>query len=78
VEKQTVWIPLSEFKERLDTLDRSREMTVRLESGLRSYKGCLRLEHGGFRNVKNVDGGMLCWCYDPESDGEKGADGEHI
>ena len=41
------------------------------KSGLRSYKACLKLHHKGFENVKNIDRGMLCWCYDMESKGEK-------
>jgi hypothetical protein len=35
-------------------------------SGLRSYKACLKLQQEGFENVKNIDGGMLCWYDDLE------------
>jgi len=62
----SVWIPLGELKKRIHELDKSKETVVHCESGLRSYKACLRLRHEGFENVKNVDGGMLCWCYDVE------------
>lgn len=48
-------------------LDRDKEMVVHCESGLRSYKACLKLKQAGFNNVKNLDGGLLCWCYDLES-----------
>jgi hypothetical protein len=41
-----------------------KERGSRHGSGLRSYKACLRLQHAGIDNVKNIDGGMLCWCYD--------------
>ncbi|MCX5914147.1 MAG: hypothetical protein NTV04_19710 [Deltaproteobacteria bacterium] len=34
--------------------------------GVRSYKACLKLKHRAFVNVKNVDGGLLCWFYDLE------------
>ena len=64
----TTWIPYGELKKRLDELDRKKEIAVHCESGLRSYKACLKLQHEGFENVKNVDGGMLCWCYDIESE----------
>jgi rhodanese-related sulfurtransferase len=47
--------------------DPEMEIAVHCESGLRSYKACLKLQHEGFENVKNIDGGMLCWCYDVES-----------
>ena len=62
------WIPLPELEKRVHELDRKREIAVHCESGLRSYRACLRLQHAGFENVKNVDGGMLCWCYDVESE----------
>jgi NADPH-dependent 2,4-dienoyl-CoA reductase/sulfur reductase-like enzyme/rhodanese-related sulfurtransferase len=60
----SVWIPLGELKKRIHELDKKKEIAVHCESGLRSYKACLRLQHEGLENVKNVDGGMLCWCYD--------------
>jgi len=67
----SVWIPLGELKKRIHELDRSKETIVHCESGLRSYKACLRLQHAGIENVKNIDGGMLCWCYDLLSDEKK-------
>jgi NADPH-dependent 2,4-dienoyl-CoA reductase/sulfur reductase-like enzyme/rhodanese-related sulfurtransferase len=63
----STWIPYAELEVRLSEIDRSREIAVQCESGLRSYKACLKLQHEGFTNVKNLDGGMLCWCYDLES-----------
>ncbi|OGP94986.1 MAG: hypothetical protein A2157_03030 [Deltaproteobacteria bacterium RBG_16_47_11] len=63
----TLWVPYGELKKRLGELDKEKEIAVHCESGLRSYKACLRLQHEGFKNVKNIDGGMLCWCYDLES-----------
>jgi len=62
----SVWIPLGELKKRVHELDKSKEIVAHCESGLRSYKACLRLQHEGLKNVRNVDGGMLCWCYDME------------
>jgi len=57
----SVWIPLSELKSRLSELDQGKEIAAHCQSGLRSYKACLKLQHAGFRSVKNVDGGLLCW-----------------
>ncbi len=62
----TTWIPYRALKKRLGQLDKKKETAVHCESGLRSYKACLKLQQGGFENVKNIDGGMLCWCYDLE------------
>jgi NADPH-dependent 2,4-dienoyl-CoA reductase/sulfur reductase-like enzyme/rhodanese-related sulfurtransferase len=63
----SIWIPLGELKKRVGELNKGKEVAVHCESGLRSYKACLKLQHEGFENVKNVDGGMLCWHYDLES-----------
>jgi rhodanese-related sulfurtransferase len=63
----STWIPYGELKKRLNELDKAKEVAVHCESGLRSYKACLKLRHEGFENVKNIDGGMLCWHYDVES-----------
>jgi NADPH-dependent 2,4-dienoyl-CoA reductase/sulfur reductase-like enzyme/rhodanese-related sulfurtransferase len=62
------WIPLGELKRRVNELDKNKEIAVHCESGLRSYKACLNLRQAGIGNVKNVDGGMLCWHYDIESE----------
>jgi len=63
----TIWIPYGDLKKRMSELDKGKEIAVHCESGLRSYKACLKLQHEGFTNVKNIDGGMLCWCYDVKS-----------
>jgi NADPH-dependent 2,4-dienoyl-CoA reductase/sulfur reductase-like enzyme/rhodanese-related sulfurtransferase len=67
----TTWIPYGELKKRLGELDKRKEIAVHCESGLRSYKACLKLQQEGFENVKNIDGGMLCWCYDLERPNSK-------
>jgi len=60
------WIPSGELKNRMSELDKKKEIAVHCESGLRAYIACLKLRHEGFENVKNIDGGMLCWCYEQE------------
>lgn len=64
----SIWIPAEELEKRLGELDRDKELAVHCHSGLRSYKACLKLKHRGFEKVKNVDGGLLCWCYDLEKE----------
>ena len=63
----SIWIPLADVKKRAGELDKNRETAVHCHSGLRSYKACLRLQQEGFKDVKNIDGGLLCWYYDMES-----------
>jgi NADPH-dependent 2,4-dienoyl-CoA reductase/sulfur reductase-like enzyme/rhodanese-related sulfurtransferase len=62
------WIPLAELGKRVNEIDKGKEFAIHCESGLRSYKACLKLQHAGMKNVKNVDGGLLCWCGDFESE----------
>jgi rhodanese-related sulfurtransferase len=65
------WIPYGELNKRLAELDKRKETAVHCASGLRAYKACLKLQQEGFENVKNIDGGMLCWCYDVETNPSK-------
>jgi rhodanese-related sulfurtransferase len=58
---------LGELKKRAGELDKKKETAVHCHSGLRSYKACLRLQQEGFKTVKNIDGGLLCWTYDMET-----------
>lgn len=62
----STWIPLWKLEKHLGELDKKKEIAVHCASGLRSYNACLKLQHKGFENVKNIDGGMLCWCDEPE------------
>jgi NADPH-dependent 2,4-dienoyl-CoA reductase/sulfur reductase-like enzyme/rhodanese-related sulfurtransferase len=66
----SIWIPQGELESRVGEIDPNKEIAVHCESGLRSYKACLRLQQAGLKHVKNVDGGMLCWWYDVESGGQ--------
>lgn len=58
------WIPFSKLNKHKGELDKTKEVVVHCETGLRSYKACVKLQHEGFENIKNIDGGMLCWCDD--------------
>jgi NADPH-dependent 2,4-dienoyl-CoA reductase/sulfur reductase-like enzyme/rhodanese-related sulfurtransferase len=62
----SIWIPLEELESRVGELDRDKELAVHCHSGARSYRACLKLQHRKFEKVKNVDGGLLCWCSDLE------------
>jgi NADPH-dependent 2,4-dienoyl-CoA reductase/sulfur reductase-like enzyme/rhodanese-related sulfurtransferase len=62
----SIWIPLEQLENRLGELDPEKELAVHCHSGARSYRACLKLQHRKFEKVKNVDGGLLCWCGDLE------------
>jgi molybdopterin/thiamine biosynthesis adenylyltransferase/rhodanese-related sulfurtransferase len=54
-------IPLGTLGAALDTLDRAREIVVMCRSGQRSATAARQLQAAGFRNVKNLAGGILRW-----------------
>ncbi|MFS0840639.1 rhodanese-like domain-containing protein [Paenibacillus sp. 1P03SA] len=57
---QAVHIPLGQLMQRLDELDRGREITVVCRSGNRSGLACELLAEQNF-NVVNMTGGMNDW-----------------
>ncbi len=77
-----VEIPLPDLRQRLSELDPNRETVVYCSQGLRSYIAARILAQRGFRDVKNLTGGVLSWPYElikkdlgePEEDPSKGRD----
>lgn len=55
----TVNIPLSEFRERLDEIPRDQPVYVHCRSGQRSYNMVMALNHLGYDNVYNISGSYL-------------------
>jgi adenylyltransferase/sulfurtransferase len=55
-------IPLPALPQRLDELDRSRELVVHCKSGMRSQQAIGILRQAGFTNLKNLKGGILAWA----------------
>jgi molybdopterin/thiamine biosynthesis adenylyltransferase/rhodanese-related sulfurtransferase len=60
-------IPLGTLGAALGTLDRSREIVVMCRSGQRSASAAQQLQAAGFRNVKNLAGGILRWSDDVDA-----------
>jgi adenylyltransferase/sulfurtransferase len=58
----SVLIPLPELPARLGELDRAREMVVHCKSGMRSAKAIAFLREQGFKNLRNLTGGILAWA----------------
>jgi rhodanese-related sulfurtransferase len=56
-------VPLSVFMLRLDELEewKEKEVIVHCKSGVRSVQASLILEQNGFKNVKNLTGGIESW-----------------
>jgi rhodanese-related sulfurtransferase/rubrerythrin len=54
-------IPLGELPQRLDELNREKEVIVYCRSGVRSKSGCQILTAAGFSRVLNMNGGIIAW-----------------
>jgi NADPH-dependent 2,4-dienoyl-CoA reductase/sulfur reductase-like enzyme/rhodanese-related sulfurtransferase len=63
----SIWVPLEELESRAGELDRDKPLAVYCHSGVRSYRACLKLRNRKFTDARNMDGGLLCWCYDLET-----------
>lgn len=55
-------IPQDDLPDRLDELDKSKEIVVMCRSGARSAKACNFLKKNGFNNVSNLKGGVNAWA----------------
>jgi adenylyltransferase/sulfurtransferase len=54
-------IPLGDLPKRLNELDKNAEIVAHCKSGVRSGKATNLLRENGFKNVRNMKGGILAW-----------------
>jgi molybdopterin/thiamine biosynthesis adenylyltransferase/rhodanese-related sulfurtransferase/molybdopterin converting factor small subunit len=54
-------IPLGDLPERFTELDPNREIVAQCKSGMRSARAAAFLRDQGFKNVRNLKGGILAW-----------------
>jgi molybdopterin/thiamine biosynthesis adenylyltransferase/rhodanese-related sulfurtransferase/molybdopterin converting factor small subunit len=54
-------IPLGDLPERFTELDPTREIVAQCKSGMRSARAAAFLREQGFKNVRNLKGGILAW-----------------
>jgi adenylyltransferase/sulfurtransferase len=54
-------IPLGDIPDRFTELDANREIVTQCKSGMRSARAANFLREHGFKNVKNLKGGVLAW-----------------
>lgn len=64
----SVLIPLGELPDRIEELNEDDEIVVHCHHGVRSMKATQLLRDRGFKNVKNLQGGIDAWAekYDPD------------
>ena len=60
--KGSIHIPMQLVPQKIDDLDKNKEIIVQCKSGKRSAKVCEFLLNNNFKNVKNLDGGILDWA----------------
>ncbi|WP_270578114.1 rhodanese-like domain-containing protein [Caldibacillus thermoamylovorans] len=54
-------IPLNELPNKVNKLDKNKDIIVICQSGMRSAKAAKYLKKQGFKNIYNVMGGMSAW-----------------
>jgi sulfur-carrier protein adenylyltransferase/sulfurtransferase len=54
-------IPLGDLAERFAELDANREIVTQCKSGMRSARAANFLREHGFKNVRNLKGGVIAW-----------------
>ena len=57
-------LPMRNIPDSLDQLDRGSEIVVICHHGIRSRQVAMYMEHQGFTNVINLEGGMAAWARD--------------
>ncbi len=55
-------IPLNDLPRRVSELDAEREIVAHCRSGMRSAQAVEFLRQSGFKNVRNLAGGILAWA----------------
>lgn len=63
----SVLIPLGQLRQRLNELPKEKEIVAFCKISLRGYEAALILQAAGFENVKVLDGGILMWPYEKET-----------
>lgn len=57
----SILIPLNQLQQRVEELDRRREIVVMCHHGIRSQQAAEYLEYCGFSEVVNLTGGIEAW-----------------
>jgi rhodanese-related sulfurtransferase len=58
---ESVLIPLGTLPAKISTLSKEDEYVIYCHHGVRSFKACLLLRSNGFKNVRNLAGGIAAW-----------------
>ena len=61
-------LPLSRFREWIDTLEPDGETVVMCHHGVRSAQVCAYLMQNGFEKIANLEGGIDSWSLDVDGE----------
>ena len=61
ISSKAIHIPMNEIPNKLNELNKNKEIIVHCKSGKRSKKVCEYLINNQFNNVKNLCGGIIDW-----------------
>jgi len=64
---KSIHIPMNTIPNRFTELDKSKEIVIYCKSGKRSAKVCEFLINNGYKNIKNLQGGILAWAEEIDS-----------
>ncbi len=56
----------ADFADRIGTYDKTNTYAMVCRSGARSGQACIHMDSMGFKNVSNVEGGMMAWAGEVE------------
>ena len=62
----SILIPLSEFEDHIDELDKDKSYILHCKKGARSEKAADILKQNGFKDIQLLDGGIVKWAEDIE------------
>jgi len=62
--ENSVLIPMQQIPTELENLDKNQEIVVICHHGVRSRHVGVYMEHNGFSNVINLDGGVAAWAQE--------------
>lgn len=59
---QTILMPQVVLSREMGKMDKDKEYILLCLRGQRAYQMCCVLKGAGFKNVKFLEGGLICWC----------------
>ena len=59
--KESIHIPMMDIPNKMNSLNKNKELIIQCRSGVRSTRVCEFLVQSGFQNVRNLKGGILDW-----------------